>query len=74
MEDMRLKYCMEQDRWEAHSDGFYPIPMHCGEQFHIKVGDEYLPCRLELGKDWYIVFSDTRFFLDQKTSYPIYLF
>jgi hypothetical protein len=31
-------------------------PMHCGESFELCIGkDRSVPCRLELGRQWYVI-------------------
>lgn len=45
--------------------------MHCGEVVRILVNGVYIDGRLELDTDWFIVFSDTRFTLHQRTVYSV---
>lgn len=66
-----LQYCNEKNCWQIHDAYDKPIPMRCGEYFEILLGKTYLPCRLELDRDWLIYFVQTRFYLHPKMSYSI---
>lgn len=69
-----ILYCQKTDRWQVHGLYTKPAALHCGEQFLLLVEGRYLPCRLELDKDWYVIFEDIRFYLHKRTRYQISLF
>lgn len=48
--------------------------MRCGEWFDLHLGNgRKLPCRLELGRDWYILTgrNDVRFYLKKNEKYQV---
>ncbi|WKB37222.1 DUF5348 domain-containing protein [Terrilactibacillus sp. S3-3] len=49
-----MTYNQEQDRWVVSLDGQL-YGLHCGESFSILIGPRRIKCRLELGRDWYIL-------------------
>lgn len=52
---MNMKFNEELDCWLVVY-GENEFKMHCGEWLYLRTGDsEGIPCRIELGKDWYIV-------------------
>jgi len=65
-----LIYCEDTDRWlmKRETETF---PMHCGEPLSVWIDGEYVEGRLELDRDWYVVFSDTRFTLHKQTRYYV---
>jgi len=68
----RLLFCSQRNRWNVHGVYDKPIGLHCGECFEIQVGQSYLPCRIELDKEWYVVFSNsTIFHLSPKAIYNV---
>ncbi|MCF6094014.1 DUF5348 domain-containing protein [Microaerobacter geothermalis] len=56
-----LIYCEETDRWEAYSQNEYCFDMYCGELLSIRIGEDFLSCRLELDTQWYVLFGHTTF-------------
>ncbi|MFC4766082.1 DUF5348 domain-containing protein [Effusibacillus consociatus] len=69
-----IRYCRETDRWLVHGIAPKPMPMYCGEQLFILVDGRYLLCRLELDRDWYVIFEDTRFYSHKRTHYQVSFF
>lgn len=68
----RLLYCKERNRWNVHDVYDKPAGMHCGECFEIQVGQSWLPCRIELDKEWFVIFSNsTIFHLHPKARYNV---
>lgn len=67
----RILYCTQTDRWEIYDAYAKPAPLHCGESFEMKVGTDFLPCRIELDHDWVVHFSNTKFHLHPSVSYWI---
>ncbi|MBG9654260.1 DUF5348 domain-containing protein [Cytobacillus firmus] len=44
-------------------------PMHCGESFLLCIdGDRGVPCRLELGRQWYVVVGSEGVKLNLRTN------
>lgn len=64
----RMVYCSQTDQWEIHDAYDKPVPLYCGESFKIRVGNDYLHCRIEKDRDWMIYFSTTRFYLHPAVS------
>lgn len=65
-----MTYDPEQERWMVELDG-QKHGLHCGELFELKIGKHYIPCRLELGNDWYIVLPGAQFNLRRWETYKI---
>lgn len=50
-----LKYDKDLECWFVVYEG-KEMMMHCGEWFNLCIGkDRGIPCRLELGHQWYVV-------------------
>ncbi|WP_430734216.1 DUF5348 domain-containing protein [Fodinisporobacter ferrooxydans] len=65
-----LVYCPAKERWQIQKiDHSYDL--HCGDCFEIKVGYEYIPCRIELGCEWLLYLRETRFYLHPKQKYEV---
>jgi hypothetical protein len=67
----RLLYDTKCDHWEIWDAYPNPTAVSCGESFEIKVGDNFLPCRIEMDSNWVIYFRNTRFHLHPDVSYWI---
>jgi hypothetical protein len=68
----RLLYGRQWDRWYVHDVYDQPVGLHCGECFEIQVGTSYLPCRIEMEADWYLIIANsTVFHLHPKSSYRV---
>lgn len=65
-----MTYNWEIERWEIHMDGWFE-GIRCGECFTLRVGDTWIPCRMELDRDWYVIMKETQFTLRQKKIYRI---
>ena len=66
-----MTYNQETERWEVHMDGWF-ADVHCGESFTLRVGDKWIPCRMELDCDWYVIMEETQFTLRQKKVYQVF--
>ncbi|CAM4026691.1 DUF5348 domain-containing protein [Paenibacillus alkaliterrae] len=69
--DGRMLYDARYDRWTVWDLYAKPCPLHCGEAFDLKVGQHFLPCRIEMDCEWFIEFSNTKFYLHPDVSYWI---
>ena len=67
-----MTYNQEQDRWIVSLDGQL-YGLHCGESFNILIGPQCIECRLELGRDWYIIAENARFNLRIQDRYRVIL-
>lgn len=67
----RLLFDPPTERWEIWGTYDEPEAVHCGESFEMKVAGEFLPCRVEMDSDWYVIFRNTSFYLHPKVSYWI---
>ncbi len=67
----RLLYNKQYDCWEVWEA--YPTPalVHCGEAYSLRVGEQFLTCRIELEEAWVIYVAQTRFILHPDVSYWI---
>jgi hypothetical protein len=65
-----LTYCRDAACWIVHM-GVNVYPMHCGDWMNMRIDDKGIPCRLELDRDWYVVFGQTRFYLRKKDTYLV---
>lgn len=70
----QLIYCDKTGRWLACDPDFDDVPMFCGDPFDINIAGHWVPCRLEMDIDWYILIEDERFRLHPKTKYQVILF
>jgi hypothetical protein len=46
-------------------------PIYCGECFELRIGDNGIPCRLELDRYWYVIMREAQFNLRNKDIYQI---
>jgi hypothetical protein len=67
----RILYDTQTGRWEVWDVYAQPAAVHCGESFEMKVGDDFLFCRIELDSEWVVHFRNTRFHLHPNVSYWI---
>jgi hypothetical protein len=67
----KLLYSSQKDRWEIHGIDDEPFSLHCGECFEIKVGETFLPCRIEIDRDWVLYFANTMFYLHPASGYSV---
>jgi hypothetical protein len=51
-----LVYNFESDRYDIRFslEDFYG-GLHCGECFDVNIGENWIPVRIEMGEDWYLV-------------------
>ena len=69
-----MKYNEELDCWVAYWGDNTGYKLRCGDWFEIHLGDgRKLSCRIELGRDWYIIVgrNETRFYLKQNETYQV---
>lgn len=45
--------------------------LHCGEYFELVLGVIKIPCRLELGQEWYLIMEGARLNLREQDTYKI---
>ncbi|MCZ8514741.1 DUF5348 domain-containing protein [Paenibacillus filicis] len=69
--DGRILYDAQTGRWKIWDAYVQPAAVHCGESFEMKVGDDFLPCRIEMDSEWVVYFHNTRFHLHPDVSYWI---
>ena len=68
----KLVYLPGSKRWHAYGDS-YCCPIHRGDQICIRVRDRYFPAVIELDRRWYLLISDTKFYLHPKQRYDVIL-
>jgi len=66
-----MKLSAESDRWTIYPDRGRPYDLHCGGLFELKIGERYHPCRIEMGSDWYVIFSGASFHLIRSRTYDV---
>lgn len=69
-----MKYNEELDCWVVIWSDNTDYKVRCGDWFVLHLGDgRKLSCRMELGKDWYIIVgrNDTRFYLKPNETYQV---
>ncbi len=69
--DGRILYNTQFECWEIWDAYPRPAVVQCGESFEMMVGDDFLPCRIELDSEWVVYFRNTRFHLHPSVSYWI---
>lgn len=69
----RMFYDETLNRWMVDVGGSVS-ELHCGECFDLVIGGEGIPCRLELGRHWFLVMQDVRLNLRTQDTYQIILF
>lgn len=67
----RMLYHAGRDRWEICDLFTRPVAVHCGETLTMKVGDHFLPCRIEMDTEWVVYFFGAKFHLHPEASYWI---
>jgi len=65
-----MTYDAEYNRWMVELDGL-KYGFHCGEVFRLSIGQYFIPCRIELGDDWYIVFPGAQLNLRNWETYKV---
>ena len=65
-----LRYMEEYDRWFADV-GKEMFSLHCGEGFQLHMGRRKVPCRIEMGRTWYVFAEDVPLVLMQNRTYLI---
>lgn len=70
---LTLQYDKENDRWAYQSGkkAWLIDYLHCGDVFHLKIGEQKLRCRIEMDNDWYVISSNKRFKLHPNEKYEI---
>lgn len=64
-----LYFCNHTNNWIFQDINANAYALHCGDGLEIKVAGRYRPCRLELAEDWYVIFRDASFVLQQGVEY-----
>lgn len=72
-----MKLDVNSDRWTVYPKQGYPWDLHCGDVVALKIGGRYQSCRIEMGRDWYVIFQGASFHLIRGKTYdarlvPIY--
>lgn len=67
----KLAYDHDSNRWIFDSGNSCCHELHCGESFKICIAGKWLPCRLELGSQWYVIFKDASFNLKISQEYLV---
>ena len=67
----RLLYNAKYDCWEVWDA--YPKPplVHCGETYGLRLGERFVPYRIELETEWVAYICQIRFILHPGASYWI---
>lgn len=65
-----IRYDMAREAWCVKQGGDW-YPLRCGEAFHLQLGSSWLPCRLELDSNWYVVTMGTKLRLHSRTRYTV---
>ncbi|MFM9279468.1 DUF5348 domain-containing protein [Paenibacillus jiagnxiensis] len=58
------------DRWIVEAENEV-LALHCGNFLEIRIGDQGIPCRIELDLDWYVIMQGARFDLRKKDTYQV---
>lgn len=66
-----LAYEVETDRWNVYNGGKYYCALHCGDCFGLKVEGSYLPVRVEMDNDWYVILDIYKIVLNPMRRYAI---
>jgi hypothetical protein len=69
-----MKYNEDLDCWVVFWGDNTGYKVRCGDWFDFHHGDgRKFSCRMELGKDWYIIVSrnETKFYLKQNETYQV---
>jgi len=65
-----MTYDPEMDRWIIGTkDQAYGL--HCGDCFQLSIGNQCVPCRIEMDWQWYIVMGNTRLNLRVQETYSV---
>jgi hypothetical protein len=67
---VEMRYDEEHGRWTARLGG-RDYGMHCGECFELMIGQNMIPCRLEMDQHWYVIIEDVRLNLRTRDSYRV---
>lgn len=63
-------YNQAEDRWLVDRRGRL-YGLHCGESFDLVIGDDQIPCRLELDRHWYVIMQEVRMNLRPQDIYKV---
>ena len=66
----RIQYDADAEAWTI-SQGCQTYPLHCGECFDLAIGAIWLPCRLEMDANWYVLLKGTKLILHPRTIYAV---
>lgn len=65
-----LIYDNDLECWMVELNG-RTFGLHCGECFELVIGNNRVPCRLELDNHWYVIIDESRFNLRAKEVYKV---
>lgn len=66
-----LAYEADTDRWHVYCGNEYFCSIHCGDCFKLRVEDHYLPVRIEMDYEWYVVLDTYKIVLSPRRKYAI---
>ena len=72
MNKYNMHYDQNQEQWLVKLRG-REYALHCGVNFELYIGQNPIPCRLELADKWYVIMNDTSFDLRANSQYMINL-
>lgn len=72
MKKNNMHYDHNQEQWLVELRG-KEYPLYCGESFELYIGQQSIPCQLELSDNWYVIMDDTSFDLRVNSQYKINL-
>lgn len=50
----QMSYDEAEGRWIVEAEDEV-LALHCGNFLEIRIGDQGIPCRIELDRDWYVI-------------------
>lgn len=72
MKRYNMHYDPNKEQWFVELRG-RNYGLHCGESFELYIGQDPVPCQLELADNWYVIMNDISFDLRVNTQYTINL-
>lgn len=67
---VQMFYDPEFNHWRVVLNG-RSYGLSCGEVFEIYVGQQAIPCRIEMDRDWYLIIGGTSFNLRKSNKYLV---
>ncbi|KPV43848.1 DUF5348 domain-containing protein [Alicyclobacillus ferrooxydans] len=66
----QLEYDGELQRWVVAGDGEW-YSLHCGDAFHLCIGDKSQFVRLEMARSWYVIADGVALGLIEGRTYRV---